>query len=156
MKSNILTFIILAFLVLLLLGAWGLWQFHISSKRDLEQSMRQYGETMSQIEKYAALRKTPSRQKNTPQASLFAQINQLGVEFGLSRRMENLRPSGDAQKGRESLDLQVKSLYLAEFAGFLQAVEALDQVSIDRMSLVRSADRHLDLEMRLSRSAPGS
>ncbi len=65
-----------------------------------------------------------------------------------------MRPSGDGQKGNESLDLQLKALYLTEFLRFLQAVEALGNVTVERMSLVRSASRLLELEMRISRAFP--
>lgn len=44
MKSHIIPYIIAGFVLLLVLGAWGLWHFHVSCKRELELGMRQYGE----------------------------------------------------------------------------------------------------------------
>mgnify|MGYP001032345600 CR=1 FL=1 len=154
MKSHIIPYIIAGFVLLLVLGAWGLWHFHVSCKRELELGMRQYGEVMGQLEKYTALRGAEVREKTAQPESLFAQVNQLGIELGLTRRLETLRPSGDGQKGNESLDLQLKALYLTEFLRFLQAVEALGNVTVERMSLVRSASRLLELEMRISRAFP--
>lgn len=154
MKSHTIPYIIAGLVLLLVLGAWWLWHFHVSCKRELELGMRQYGEVMGQLEKYTALRGAAAPVKTAQPESLFAQVNQLGIELGLTRRLETLRPAGDGQKGNESLDLQLKSLYLAEFLRFLQAVESLGNVTVERMSLVRSASRLLELEMRISRASP--
>lgn len=152
MKKNFLPYILSALGVALILGCAALWRFEAAGERDLDNAMRQYGQIRTQIAHYAALRKVAGARQGKAAGSLFARVNQIGADLGLSRRIETLRPSGDVAGGRESLDLQARSLYLGEFLRFLQGVETLGDVTVDRLTLTRPANHLLDVEMRISRS----
>lgn len=150
MKASLPLYIFAALCVLFLLGGIGLWKFDASCSQELEQAKRQYGDTRALIAQYENMRTRASPRKKEPTEGLFAEINRIGTDLRLIRRIETLRPSGESA-GKESLDVQIRGLYLAEFLRFLQRVENLDNVAVERMTLTRPASRLLDVEMRLIR-----
>lgn len=146
-------YIIIGLGLMALLAGVALWRFDAAGRNDLEQAMRQYGETRSALARYESLKKQAGNKKQGNIDSLFAEVNQICVNLGLSRRVGAMRPAqGDR---RESLDLQIRALYLDEFLQFLHDVESLVNVSVESLSLMRSPDRQLDVAMRLVRKPAG-
>lgn len=135
------------------MGAVALWRFDAASRLELEQSIRQYGQLQTQLARYELLRGESAVQGAGAPQNLFSLVNQLGADLGLSRRIEALRPAVD--KEMEILDFQIRALYLGEFARFIEGVEAIGNIKIERLSLTRPASMLLDLEMRISRRLPG-
>lgn len=155
MKTSLSIYIFAAVCAAFLLGGIGLWKFDASCRQDLEQAKRQYGDTRALIDKYENMRTSASPRKKEATEGLFAEVNRIGTDLRLARRIETLRPSGGTS-GKEGLDLQIRGLYLAEFLRFLQRIENLDNVTVERMILTRPASRLLDVEMRLIRQEASS
>lgn len=142
-----------AVLIALCLTAFGLWRYNAGSQREFERIVRQYAQIEPKLAQYKILGKISSPQSY--QGNLFAQINNICADLGMARRVEALRPSENMRKGQESLDLQLRGLYLGECLRFLDAVEKLARVRTERLTLNRRDDRLLDLEMRITGDRDG-
>lgn len=139
--------IIPAFAVVIVLAAVFLWRADVESRRNLASAERAYSLLQEKLARYKSLARDASEPKSVQSENLFAQINRAAAELGLEKAVEALRPG--SEKGAESLDVQTRGLYLGEALRFLERIEKMDDVRVDRLSINRRPDMTLDLETRL-------
>lgn len=132
---------------ILLLAAFFLWRFSISAQNTLDTSIRQYEQIQTKLDRYLSLSQNTT-QLNADKEDLFAQVNRMAAQCGISSRLENLRPAG---KGDDSMEIQLRSLYLGETVRFISLIEALEIVNIERLVMRRSLNNLLDLEVQIKR-----
>lgn len=139
-------------LFFLLLGGLYLWKMENESASSLAAATRQLEALQPKIRRYQAQRQLHAEGKKN-EGSLFAEINNIAARTGVQDRLENLRPGED--KEGETLELQLRSLYLGESMRFISFVESLQDALIERMSLSRNPNTLLDMELRVRRRPSG-
>lgn len=135
---------------LLLTGAY-LWKTERKSETALLAAQRQLDALQPKIKLYLEQSRALDASENDA-ASLFSEINRIAAQAGVHDRVENLRPA-DGKQG-ESLELQLRALYLGETMRFISLVESLKNTVIERLSLRRNPDTLLDMELRVIRQSP--
>ena len=134
-------------LVLLLAGVY-LWKTERDSANSLANAERQLETLRPKVLRYVAQRQLRDAPESDAE-NLFAGINKIAMQTGVHDRLENLRPAEDKQG--ETLELQLRALYLGETMRFISHVESLKNTGIERMTLRRNPNSLLDLELRVRR-----
>lgn len=147
-RSLLLCVLILLFL---LLGGLYLWKMERESENRLAAISRQYDVIGSKIMRYQAQKQLLAASEKDA-GSLFSEINKIAAQTGVQDRLENLRPAEDRQG--ETLELQLRALYLGETMRFISFVESLKNTVIERLNLRRNPNTLLDLELRIKRQHP--
>lgn len=125
-----------------------LWEMERKSENTLLAAQRQLDALRPKIRRYLEQSQLRAASENDT-ASLFSEINRIASQTGVHDRLENLRP-GEGKQG-ETLELQLRALYLGETMRFISLVESLKNTVIERLSLRRNPNTLLDMELRVQR-----
>ena len=143
-------------LLLVALVAWvivPLFEYRVAGAARLQRAKARHASMLTLCETASRLSRTPQQ---TTGPSLFSAVNREAEQLGLARNIETLRPSS-RNDTEEGLELRISGLYLRQGVQWLHALEARPGVRVDTLTLRRSAQNLLDIDMSVSRTGnPGA
>lgn len=129
----------------------GIYFWHGNVDARLDKALKQYAEHRNLLVQYDSIKRYKKNAPKAPAQNLFAAISEKSRELGIERCIDNLKPGGSQEKGIETIDLQLRGLYLTECMKMIEAIEMLDGANLSSISLVRNDKRLLDINMRIIR-----
>ena len=136
-------------LLLIILVAWvivPLFEYRAAGETRLHRAKNRHATMLTLCQTASRLSQAPQQ---TTGPSLFSTINREAEQLGLAQNIETLRPSS-RNGAEEGLELRISGLYLRQGVQWLHALEARPGVRIETLTLRRSAQNLLDIDMSVS------
>jgi len=133
-----------ALLMVLLFGIMPLFSYRETGSTRVRNAQRDYT-TLSAL---VALTKPLNQQSGVQDTSLFGRINKEAERLRLSSRIETLRPVVmHNEQGGERIDLRMTGLYLEQSVAWLFALESYTDIRIESLTITRTGNNLLDMDM---------